>query len=92
MWSYGVTLWEALSYGSKPYQVCVYICVCVLVLVYVYYGVCLYIQCVLPCYLSSQNMQGQEILKMIEGGQRMNPPKDCPPDLYDVMLSCWNYM
>ena len=76
MWSYGVTLWEALSYGAKPYQVCA----------------CVY-TCSTDLFLDvvAQNMQGQEILKMIEGGQRMNAPKDCPSELYDVMLLCWNY-
>ena len=28
---------------------------------------------------------------MLEGGQRLTAPKNCPPDLYDVMLSCWQY-
>ena len=46
---------------------------------------------VVKLILSLQNMQGQEILKMIEGGHRMNAPKDCPPELYDVMLLCWSY-
>ena len=77
-----MTLWEALSHGAKPYQVCsMCVCVCVCVsMVGVDYSI-----------LPLQNMQGQEILKMIEGGHRMNPPKDCPTELYDVMISCWSY-
>jgi len=34
-----VTLWEALSFGSRPYQVkCVYVCVCVFVQAHYFCG------------------------------------------------------
>jgi len=45
--------------------------------------------CVISILL--QSMQGQDILKMLESGRRMSAPRDCPSDLYDIMLSCWNY-
>ncbi|XP_033112027.1 tyrosine-protein kinase SYK-like [Anneissia japonica] len=57
VWSYGVTLWEAMSYGKKPYV----------------------------------NMKGQEILDMIENHKRLDCPEACPEDVYNLMLSCWEY-
>ncbi|XP_071953879.1 tyrosine-protein kinase SYK-like [Antedon mediterranea] len=57
IWSYGVTLWEAMSYGKKPYA----------------------------------NMKGQEILNMIEAQKRLDCPEACPEDVYQLMLSCWEY-
>ena len=69
-------------------------CVCLSVCMYVCVSVLLagkYIYKIDKLLTHLQNMQGQEILKMLEGGQRLGAPKNCPPDLYDVMLSCWNY-
>ena len=68
-------------------HVCVHVCVSVCV------SVSEQVRCSkhIPDIRHSQSMQGQEILKMIEAGHRMSAPKDCPPDLYEVMLSCWKY-
>lgn len=58
VWSYGVTLWEATSYGERPYQ----------------------------------KMKGQEILKfLVDDNQRLAKPAQCDDDVYNVMLSCWEY-
>ena len=73
--------------------VCVCVCVCLCVCVFVHVRTCSLCMCAVCCtqlncslILSLQNMQGQEILKMLEGGHRMNASKDCPPEIYDVML------
>jgi len=58
VWSYGVTLWEALSYGAKPYK----------------------------------GLKGQQILALIEHGERLDKPARCPSGVYTVMLQCWNYV
>ncbi|XP_056323008.1 tyrosine-protein kinase SYK isoform X1 [Danio aesculapii] len=57
VWSFGVLMWEAFSYGQKPYK----------------------------------GMKGNEVIQMIENGQRMSAPPDCPPEIYDLMKKCWTY-
>lgn len=57
VWSYGVTLWEATSYGKKPYE----------------------------------GLNGQVILEKIEAGYRLQCPENVPPNVYEVMRSCWEY-
>ncbi|KAM4528058.1 tyrosine-protein kinase SYK isoform 1-T4 [Odontesthes bonariensis] len=57
VWSFGVLMWEAFSYGQKPYK----------------------------------GMKGNDVMQMIEGGQRMDPPVNCPPEMYDLMRACWTY-
>ncbi|XP_034565024.1 tyrosine-protein kinase SYK [Notolabrus celidotus] len=57
MWSFGVLMWEAYSYGQKPYK----------------------------------GMKGNEVMQMIESGQRMDAPVNCPPEMYNLMKTCWTY-
>uniref|UniRef100_A0A7N8YGC5 Tyrosine-protein kinase n=1 Tax=Mastacembelus armatus TaxID=205130 RepID=A0A7N8YGC5_9TELE len=57
VWSFGVLMWEAYSYGQKPYK----------------------------------GMKGNDVLQMIESGKRMDAPLNCPPEMYDLMRTCWEY-
>ncbi|XP_068190662.1 tyrosine-protein kinase SYK isoform X2 [Antennarius striatus] len=57
VWSFGVFMWEAFSYGQKPYK----------------------------------GMKGNDVMQMIEGGNRMGAPVNCPPEIYDLMGACWTY-
>uniref|UniRef100_A0A8C5HU52 Tyrosine-protein kinase n=1 Tax=Gouania willdenowi TaxID=441366 RepID=A0A8C5HU52_GOUWI len=57
VWSFGVLMWEAFSFGQKPYK----------------------------------GMKGNEVLLMIESGQRMESPVNCPPEIYELMKTCWIY-
>ncbi|XP_058645590.1 tyrosine-protein kinase SYK isoform X2 [Onychostoma macrolepis] len=57
VWSFGVLMWEAFSYGQKPYK----------------------------------GMKGNEVIQMIENGERMSAPPDCPAEMYDLMRKCWTY-
>ncbi|XP_076582390.1 tyrosine-protein kinase ZAP-70 [Chaetodon auriga] len=57
VWSFGVTMWEAFSYGGKPYK----------------------------------KMKGPEVMRFIEGGNRMESPAACPERMYTLMKECWTY-
>ncbi|XP_034752860.1 tyrosine-protein kinase SYK [Etheostoma cragini] len=57
VWSFGVLMWEAFSYGQKPYK----------------------------------GMKGNEVMQMIESGNRMEAPLNCSPEMYDLMRTCWTY-
>ncbi|KAL4617648.1 tyrosine-protein kinase SYK isoform X1 [Arapaima gigas] len=57
VWSFGVLMWEAYSFGQKPYK----------------------------------GMKGNEVLQMIESGERMAAPVNCPPEVYELMMLCWTY-
>ncbi|XP_078127502.1 tyrosine-protein kinase SYK isoform X2 [Sander vitreus] len=57
VWSFGVLMWEAFSYGQKPYK----------------------------------GMKGNDVMQMIESGSRMAAPLNCPPEMYDLMSTCWTY-
>ncbi|KAK2871527.1 hypothetical protein Q8A67_024054 [Cirrhinus molitorella] len=57
VWSFGVLMWEAFSFGQKPYK----------------------------------GMKGNEVIQMIESGERMSAPANCPPEMYDLMKKCWTY-
>ncbi|XP_051540975.1 tyrosine-protein kinase SYK-like isoform X2 [Myxocyprinus asiaticus] len=57
VWSFGVLMWEAFSYGQKPYK----------------------------------GMKGNDVIQMIESGDRMPSPPECPMEMYDLMKKCWTY-
>ncbi|XP_017163441.1 tyrosine-protein kinase SYK isoform X2 [Poecilia reticulata] len=57
VWSFGVLMWEAFSFGQKPYK----------------------------------GMKGNDVMQMLESGKRMEPPVNCPTEMYDLMTTCWTY-
>lgn len=57
VWSFGVLMWEAFSYGQKPYK----------------------------------GMKGNDVMQMLESGNRMDPPANCPQEMYALMRVCWTY-
>ncbi|XP_062886847.1 tyrosine-protein kinase Srms [Mobula hypostoma] len=56
VWSFGVLLYEIVTYGNDPYE----------------------------------RMTNQETVDKVNQGYRMPRPKTCTPDIYDIMLRCWN--
>ncbi|KAE8633360.1 hypothetical protein XENTR_v10001861 [Xenopus tropicalis] len=57
VWSFGVLMWEAYSYGLKPYP----------------------------------GMKGNEVTAFIESGNRLECPRRCPAEMYNLIKLCWTY-
>ncbi|XP_064163473.1 tyrosine-protein kinase SYK isoform X2 [Anguilla rostrata] len=38
-----------------------------------------------------KGMKGAEVIQMIESGERMAAPANCPPEVYNLMKMCWTY-
>ena len=38
-----------------------------------------------------KGMKGEEIISLIEAGQRLEQPAKCPNSVYNVLLKCWTY-
>ncbi|KAM3842699.1 tyrosine-protein kinase SYK-like [Diretmus argenteus] len=38
-----------------------------------------------------KGMKGNYVMQMIESGNRMEAPLNCPPEMYDLMRKCWTY-
>uniref|UniRef100_A0A8C9WIS9 Tyrosine-protein kinase n=1 Tax=Scleropages formosus TaxID=113540 RepID=A0A8C9WIS9_SCLFO len=55
MWSFGILLYEIVTYGKIPYP----------------------------------GMSNGEVMTSVQRGYRMPIPESCPPELYDIMLTCW---
>ncbi|XP_077343211.1 tyrosine-protein kinase FRK [Lithobates pipiens] len=56
VWSFGILLYEIVSYGKMPYP----------------------------------GWNGRQTLEQLEQGYRIPKPLNCPPELYNIMLECWN--
>lgn len=55
VWSFGVLLYEIITYGKIPYP----------------------------------GMTKADVMSSIQRGYRMPQPEKCPPELYEIMMSCW---
>ncbi|XP_069579230.1 tyrosine-protein kinase SYK isoform X1 [Brachyistius frenatus] len=38
-----------------------------------------------------KGMKGNDVMQMIESGQRMDSPLNCPDEMYELMRTCWTY-
>ena len=56
IWSFGILLYEIMTYGQAPYP----------------------------------GMTSEEAISRVREGYRMPCPPDCPTDVYNIMLQCWN--
>lgn len=106
VWSFGITMWEAFSYGGKPYKVrCrVFLQNTVKVIYQLYKWP--WSQYSRYCrgragpehhftalvFLNFvQKMKGPEVIRFIESGSRMDCPAACPERMYELMKECWTY-
>ncbi len=79
-------MWEAFSYGGKPYKVNIYTST----VVKTYFNelhMCLFIRLL----FLMQKMKGPEVMSFIDGGNRMDNPAGCPEAMYELMKECWTY-
>ncbi|KAM5163100.1 tyrosine-protein kinase FRK [Mantella aurantiaca] len=56
VWSFGILMFEIVTYGKMPYP----------------------------------GWNGRQALEQLEQGYRIPRPFNCPPELYNIMLECWN--
>lgn len=81
-------MWEAFSYGQKPYKAGVgrggrpvgY-----------EGGGGALVTHVCTWLWLEQKMKGPEVMAFIEQGKRMECPPECPPEMYALMNDCWIY-
>ncbi|KAH0564657.1 tyrosine-protein kinase Shark isoform X2 [Cotesia glomerata] len=38
------------------------------------------------------DQRGVDVIKLVEDGERLPKPDDCPDEIYSVILSCWSYL
>ncbi|XP_048348429.1 tyrosine-protein kinase FRK [Sphaerodactylus townsendi] len=56
VWSFGILLFEIITYGKMPYS----------------------------------GMMGPQVIQKLDQGYRIPQPENCPQELYNIMLQCWN--
>ena len=87
-----MTLWEAMSYGDRPYKVRIdwILTFAEIEISSQFASRFSFINTLL--FAHQQNLAGQDILVMFESNKRLEMPDECPPEVYDIMWKCWAYM
>ena len=83
IWSFGITVWEATSYGQTPYKI-------------------VRLRLSFENNFEENDEQeleamrgltfeplSQRLLKFLRDGHRLKQPSNCPDDIYELMLYCW---
>lgn len=78
-------MWEAFSFGGKPYKVSIYT-VTLLTTNQLVAHVTFH-----PFIFSMQKMKGPDVMAFLESGSRLDCPAGCPEAMYDLMKECWTY-
>lgn len=56
-WSFGILLWEVLTYGKQPWY----------------------------------EFTNLEVIQNVTRGKLLSPPDNCPLEIYQIMLQCWQF-
>lgn len=83
-------MWEAFSYGQKPYKAGVRVCGWASWLSLGGGARALVIYVCTWLWLE-QKMKGPEVMAFLEQGKRMECPPECPSEMYALMSDCWIY-
>ncbi|KAA0714151.1 Tyrosine-protein kinase ZAP-70 [Triplophysa tibetana] len=75
VWSFGITMWEAFTYGGKPYKAS--IC-CDVVNIF-----SANLDELLNADFFVQKMKGPEVMSFIDSGNRMECPAGCPDTMHE---------
>lgn len=83
VWSYGIVMWEVMSYGERPYWDMSNQDVSVA------YGEGYKMRLIYSFSVFKLPLCVSQVIKAIEEGYRLPPPMDCPVSLHQLMLDCW---